>query len=147
MVVTSIADLTASQKEDLVAGLSGLIVGSTEEVTAEKLQAVATASGNSVSAPVAALFAKVLTSAEKGVEAFTPGPGGGGGGGGGGGDVDDGCALCVNVVDSPFPSTSLPSPTGYASSTSLLVGPILYSISDGSSTKASAKCRPKLCLL
>lgn len=93
MVLTSLADLSASQKEDLVASLSGLIVGSTDEVTAEKLQAVATASGNSVSAPMAALFAKVLTSAEKGVESYTPGPGGGGGGGGEGGGGDGGAAV------------------------------------------------------
>jgi len=85
MVLTSLEELSGSQKEDLVAALSGLIVGTTEEVTGEKLQAVATASGNSMSATMAALFAKVLTSAEKGVEAYTPSPGGGGGGGGGGG--------------------------------------------------------------
>lgn len=84
MVLTSLDGLSGSQKEDLVASLSGLIVGTTDEVTAEKLQAVATASGNSIGAPMAALFAKVLTSAEKGVESYTPGPGGGGGGGGGG---------------------------------------------------------------
>ena len=80
MVLTSLEGLSDTQKEDLVASLSGLIVGTTDEVSAEKLQAVATASGNSLSAPLAALFAKVITSAEKGVESYTPGPGGGGGG-------------------------------------------------------------------
>ena len=83
MVLTSLEGLSDNAKADLVAALSGLIVGSTDEVSAEKLQAVATASGNSLSAPLATLFAKVMTSAEKGIETYTPGPGGGGGGGGG----------------------------------------------------------------
>jgi len=80
MPLTSLEGLSDFEKEDLVASLAGLIVGSTDEVNAEKLQAVATASGNSLSAPLAALFAKVLTSSEKGVATYTPGPGGGGGG-------------------------------------------------------------------
>jgi len=76
---------TSKVKEELVASLCSLIVGATDEVTAEKLQAVADASGNSLSAPLATLFAKVLSSSPTGIENFTPGPGGSGGGGGGGG--------------------------------------------------------------
>jgi hypothetical protein len=82
MSLTSIADLSDAQKEELVASLSCLVIGS-GEVSAEKISAVATASGNSVSDALATLFSGVVTGAPKGVESFTPPPGGGGGGGGG----------------------------------------------------------------
>ena len=79
MVYTSLADLSDAQKEELVASLSCLVVGD-NELTSEKLSAVATASGNSLSDAVAAIFANVVTKAPKGIEQFTPPPGGGGGG-------------------------------------------------------------------
>ena len=81
MAITSLAELSDAQKEELVASLSALIVGD-NEVTAEKLSAVATASGNSLSDAMAALFATVVSKSPKGLEGFTPPPGGGGGGGG-----------------------------------------------------------------
>jgi hypothetical protein len=83
MALTSIADLSDAQKEELVASLSCLVIGS-GEVTAEKLSAIASAAGCSVSDPMAALFATVVSKSPKGLEAFAPPPGGGGGGGGGG---------------------------------------------------------------
>jgi hypothetical protein len=82
MALTSIADLSEGQKEELVASLSCLIVGD-NDMTGEKLSAVASASGNSLTASMAALFATVVSKAPKGMESFTPPPGGGGGGGGG----------------------------------------------------------------
>lgn len=81
MVFTSLTDLSDAQKEELVASLSCLVIGG-NDLTAEKLSQVATASGNSVSDAVAALFVGVVSKAPKGIEAFTPPPGGGGGGGG-----------------------------------------------------------------
>jgi hypothetical protein len=79
MVYTSLADLSDAQKEELVASLSCLIVG--DELTAETLSAVATASGNSLSDALAAVFVSVVSKAPKGIEQFSPPPGGGGGGG------------------------------------------------------------------
>ncbi len=79
MVYTSLQDLTDAQKEELVASLSCLIIGD-NELTAEKVTGVASASGNSVSDAVAALFVGVVSKAPKGMESFTPPPGGGGGG-------------------------------------------------------------------
>ena len=81
MVYTSLADLSEAQKEELVASLSCLIVGD-NELTAEKLAAVASASGNSLSDALAVLFVSVVSKAPKGIEQFSPPPGGGGGGGG-----------------------------------------------------------------
>ena len=83
MALTTIADLSDAQKEELVASLSCLVIS--DDVTAEKLAAVAAAAGCSLSDPMAALFASVVTGSPKGMESFTPPPGGGGGGGGGGG--------------------------------------------------------------
>jgi len=85
MVLSSLSDLTDFQKEELVASLSVLVVGSAVEgdVTAEALTAVAEASGNTLSGSMAALFSSVATSAG-GVEKFCAAPGSGGGGGGGG---------------------------------------------------------------
>mmetsp|Transcript_19740 Transcript_19740/g.24356 ORF Transcript_19740/g.24356 Transcript_19740/m.24356 type:complete len:117 (+) Transcript_19740:590-940(+) len=81
MVLSSLTDLTDSQKEELVASLSVLVVGS--DVTAEALSAVAEASGNSLSGSMAALFSSVAAAAG-GAEKFCAAPGSGGGGGGGG---------------------------------------------------------------
>jgi hypothetical protein len=63
-----------------VASLSCLVIGD-NEMTAEKLSAVATASGNKLSTSMAALFASAVTKAPTGIEHFTPAPGGSGGGG------------------------------------------------------------------
>jgi hypothetical protein len=95
MALTSISELTDSQKEELVASLSVLVVGSAVDgdVTAEAVSAVATASGNTLNGSLAALFSSVATSAG-GIEKFcaAPGSGGGGGGGGGAGAADGGDA-------------------------------------------------------
>lgn len=83
---TSLTDLDANRKQELVASLSALLVGKAagdEDVTGEKIEAVATASGNKVSAAYASLWASVVSAG--GIETFTAGPGSGGGGGGGGG--------------------------------------------------------------
>merc|ERR1719343_1158247 len=78
MTITSLKDLPAGQKEELVASLCCLIAGkASDEIEAAKLQAIATASGNSLSDPLAALFAKVVASAPLKIETYTPGPGGG----------------------------------------------------------------------
>ena len=82
LTFSSIDEMTAAQKEELVASLSCLAIGE-GELTAETLQAVATASGNSVSDSMAALFANVVSKSKDGMKTFTPPPGGGGGGGGG----------------------------------------------------------------
>ena len=88
-MITSLAELTDAQKADMVASLSVFLAASgsaTEEgedlVTAAKLQAIASASGNSLSEGMATLFASVSSSAPGGVlKAYMPAPGGGGGGG------------------------------------------------------------------
>lgn len=91
-MISSLSELTDLQKEELVASLACLIAGQgEEELTAEKLQAVATSSGNSVSDGLAALYANVVSKSAKGITGFCPGVGGGGGGGGGaaaGGSAD-----------------------------------------------------------
>jgi len=88
-----ITALTASQKEELIASLATMVIGT--DVTAEALVSVAEKSGNTLSASHAALFAKVAE-ASGGIDTFcaAPGAGGGGGGGGGGGDggADDAAA-------------------------------------------------------
>lgn len=78
MVLTSLEGLSAVQKEELVASLACLLIGD-NELSAEKLSAVATASGNSISDAMAALYVSVVSKAPKGIEAFSPAPGGGGG--------------------------------------------------------------------
>lgn len=82
---TSLTDLTDQQKEEFVASLCALLVGSVDnnEVTAEKLEAVASASGNTLNGALASLVASVVTKSG-GIEKFCAAPGGGGGGGGGG---------------------------------------------------------------
>jgi hypothetical protein len=84
MVYTSLTDLTDAQMEELVASLSVLVAGD-KELSAEKLTAIASASGNALSDAMASLFVAVVVKAPKGLEQFTPPPGGGGGGGSGGG--------------------------------------------------------------
>lgn len=84
MALTSLAELTDAQKQELVASLSTLVVASAGgEVTAESLSAVATASGNDLSDTWAALFASV-TSKAGGIDKFCAAPGGSGGGSGSG---------------------------------------------------------------
>ena len=61
MVVSSLEGLSAAQKEELVAALSAIVVGSAgAEVSAESLTAVASASGNSLSAAWASVFASAV---------------------------------------------------------------------------------------
>jgi len=81
LTFSSIDEMSAAQKEELITSLSCLVIGE-GEVTAETVQAVATASGNSVSDSMAALFANVVSKSKDGMKTFTPPPGGGGGGGG-----------------------------------------------------------------
>jgi ribosomal protein L12E/L44/L45/RPP1/RPP2 len=75
MVLTSLEGLSKLHKEELVASLAILLVGK-EELTAEKLCAVAKASGNSMTDAMAALYVGVVNKAPKGIEAFAPPPGG-----------------------------------------------------------------------
>ena len=84
----SLGDLTDIQKEELVASLATLLVGSAEEPDYSKLSDVATAAGCSLSAPMATLFANTVSSV--GVDKYKVGVGGGGGGGGGGGAAGGG---------------------------------------------------------
>jgi large subunit ribosomal protein LP1 len=83
-MISSLTDLTASQKEQLVASLATLLVGD-NELSADKLGQVATASGNTLSPSLATLFSSVAGCAPGGVHAaYVMAPGGGGGGSGGG---------------------------------------------------------------
>jgi len=82
MAFTNLSELSDAQKQELVASLSAIIVGSgADEVTAELLSAVAEASGNSLDASYAALFSSVVGMAG-GIDKFCAAPGAGGGGGG-----------------------------------------------------------------
>lgn len=84
MAITSISDLSDSSKQELVASLSTLVVGSSgSDVTSDALIAVAEASGNELSAAWATLFASVVEKAE-GIDKFCAAPGSGGSGGSGG---------------------------------------------------------------
>lgn len=61
MVVTSLEGLSDAQKQELVASLSAVVVGTAgAEVSAETLSAVATASGNSLSGAWASIFASAV---------------------------------------------------------------------------------------
>ena len=61
MVFSSINDLSDAQKQELVASLSAIVVGTSgAEVNAESLSAVASASGNSLSGAWASVFASVV---------------------------------------------------------------------------------------
>ena len=79
MAFTSLTDLSASQKAELVASLSAMVAG--DDATSESLVAIAEASGNSIDASMATLFASVVSSAG-GLKNFCAIPGSGGGGGG-----------------------------------------------------------------
>lgn len=93
-IISSFDALNASQKEEMIASLAVFLVGSSTEessaLTADKLQAVATAAGCTLSSPVAALFASVAAKVPGGVQSYQLPPGGGGGGGGGGGAASSG---------------------------------------------------------
>ena len=78
MPISSLEGLTDGQKEELVASLACLLIG--DDADAEKISAVATASGNTISDAMAGIFATVLSKSPNGIEAFSPAPGGGGGG-------------------------------------------------------------------
>lgn len=108
-IATSLDTLSAGQKEELIASLAVLLVGSNGNKAAaapepegddeegadesagpvtmsmESIQAVASAAGCTVSASVAKLFAQIATVVPGGVAAYCMSPGGGGGGSGGGG--------------------------------------------------------------
>ena len=61
MPVSSLEGLSDAQKQELVASLSAIVVGSSgADVTAEALNAVATASGNSLSEAWASVFAGIV---------------------------------------------------------------------------------------
>ena len=58
MVVSSLEGLSDAQKQELIASLSAIVVGSAGgDVSADSLSAVATASGNDLSAAWASVFA------------------------------------------------------------------------------------------
>jgi hypothetical protein len=86
IMISNLSELTDAQKADLVASLSIFLAasGTAEEgedlITPAKLQAIASASGNSLSEGLATLYASVASNAPGGaLEAYTPSPGGGGG--------------------------------------------------------------------
>jgi 60s Acidic ribosomal protein. len=83
MALTNLSEITDSQKKDLVASLAAIVVGkAADECTAEGITSVVEASGNSIDASTASLFASVVNMAG-GVKKFCAAPGAGGGGGGG----------------------------------------------------------------
>ena len=79
-IVSNLDSLSACQKEEMVASLAVLLVGN-NDLSAEKLQAVATAAGCELSAPIATLFTSVASKCPGGVIKYQAPPGGGGGGG------------------------------------------------------------------
>jgi ribosomal protein L12E/L44/L45/RPP1/RPP2 len=91
MAITNLSEMTDSQKEEMVASLSALLVGNSagdEGMTADKLVAVADAAGCKLSTGLAKLFTLVVSTSPAGIDTFCGAPGsGGGGGGGGGGDA------------------------------------------------------------
>lgn len=87
-MISSLDDLSETQKSDMVAALSVFLAASgtpaedEDLITPAKVQAIASASGNSMSESLATLYASVAAKAPGGVlEAYMPSPGGGGGGG------------------------------------------------------------------
>jgi ribosomal protein L12E/L44/L45/RPP1/RPP2 len=95
MAVTNLSEISAVQKQELVASLAAIIVGdAAEECTAEAITAVAEASGNSIDASMAALFSSVIGIAG-GVAKFCAAPGSGGGGGAAAASGDDAPAAVV----------------------------------------------------
>eukprot|EP00592_Proboscia_alata_P010649 CAMPEP_0194355086 /NCGR_PEP_ID=MMETSP0174-20130528/3064_1 /TAXON_ID=216777 /ORGANISM="Proboscia alata, Strain PI-D3" /LENGTH=127 /DNA_ID=CAMNT_0039124237 /DNA_START=97 /DNA_END=480 /DNA_ORIENTATION=+ len=97
--VTNLSDLSANDKQELVASLSAIVVGGSGELSSENLVKVAEASGNTLTASWATLFSSVVTSGG-GIAKFCPAPGGGGGSGGGGGG-GDAAAAEEAVVEKP----------------------------------------------
>jgi large subunit ribosomal protein LP1 len=92
MALTNLSDITESQKQDLVASLAAIVVGkAADECTAEGITAVVEASGNSIDASTASLFASVVKMAG-GIKKFCAAPGAGGGGGGGAAAASGGAA-------------------------------------------------------
>ena len=62
MVVSSLEGLSDAQKQELIASLSAIVVGSAGgDVSADSLSAVATASGNDLSAAWASVFASAVS--------------------------------------------------------------------------------------
>lgn len=99
MAFTSVADLSDSQKQELVASLASIIAGTSgSDVTAESLSAIADASGNSLNGAWAALFADVVTKAG-GVDKFCAAPGAGSGGGATAGAAAEEAAAVEEVVE------------------------------------------------
>eukprot|EP00541_Cyclophora_tenuis_P018195 CAMPEP_0116558954 /NCGR_PEP_ID=MMETSP0397-20121206/10112_1 /TAXON_ID=216820 /ORGANISM="Cyclophora tenuis, Strain ECT3854" /LENGTH=129 /DNA_ID=CAMNT_0004084639 /DNA_START=140 /DNA_END=529 /DNA_ORIENTATION=- len=90
MVFTSLSELSDTEKKEFVASLAAVVVGGAVgeegEVSADKIEAVVKASGNTLPPAYASLWAGVVNSAKEGINQFCAGPGSGGGGGGGGGD-------------------------------------------------------------
>lgn len=77
---TSLSTLTDSQKQELVASLASILAASSEGgVQADKLEAIATAAGCSLSGAYASLFAQVMSQGD--LAKLCAGPGSGGGGG------------------------------------------------------------------
>jgi ribosomal protein L12E/L44/L45/RPP1/RPP2 len=83
MAITNLDELTAGQKEEMVASLACLMVGG--DVSADKLVAVAESAGCTLSSGLAKLFTLVVSTAPDGIESFASAPGSGGGGSGGSG--------------------------------------------------------------
>ena len=94
---TTLEGISDAQKQELIAGLATLLVGSAAEpeLTADKLQAVASASGNTLSPAMAALFASTVQE----VKPYVMSPGGGGGGGGGAAAPAAGGAAAAKVEE------------------------------------------------
>ncbi|CAM9837839.1 unnamed protein product [Chrysoparadoxa australica] len=81
--MTSIAELSEAQKAELAVSLAALLCEDGEvEITADNLNSVLKASGNTIPAYWTTLFASMLEKSE-GCAKFLGGPGSGGGGGGG----------------------------------------------------------------
>jgi len=112
-IVSNLDELSGVQKEEMIASLSVLLVGSAgePEMSSEKLQAVATAAGCSLSAPLASLFASVASSTEV-KKNYCVGPGGGGGGGGGGGAPAAGGAAPAAAAKEEEPEEEAPAMGG-----------------------------------
>lgn len=86
---TSLSSLSDTQKQELIASLASILAASSEGgVEADKLEAIATAAGCSLSGAYASLFAQVMANGD--LKKLCAGPGSGGGGGG---YVDDVIAM------------------------------------------------------
>ncbi|TFJ82135.1 hypothetical protein NSK_006464 [Nannochloropsis salina CCMP1776] len=82
----SLAELSPAQKEEMVLSLSALLLqDSGVDMSAENLDAVIKASGNTVAAYYPALYASLIEKAGGKLDKFMGAPGAGGGGGGGAG--------------------------------------------------------------